>query len=254
MKNIIKFDVHARDGSVSSKFVSVKKLCLGRYCSREIEATRKRLDEKRAEGYTVHGNPNICMKSRYLLTNEDVIEVQGPQTSGEVEFVAIMDKGEVLVSVGSDHNDRTLEIMWTEALGKVYDTAKSKQMAPAVVAKDAWLYRDVKDHWDKLNLRSYVTFSGEKIPYQDFTLSELVDLEYHFRANPWLMEDGVVLFGGTSGTLPTVPPNVFQFQPSLKGLIFPSDFHFEIRDPVLGRVISHSYKVRCLEELGSSSL
>jgi len=236
-ENIVDFNLYAKDGSVSHRSVSVKKLCFGRNCGRDIPATRKRLDEKRAEGYAVYDNPNICKKSRYLLTNNDIIEVQGPQTSGEVEIVAIVDEDEVLISVGSDHNDRSLGIMWTEALGKVYDTAKSKQMVPAVVAGDAWEYEDVKGHWDRLNLRSYVTVSGKRLPYQDFTLAVLVDLEYHFRTNPWLKEDGVILFGGSSSALSTVPRN-----------LFPPDFHFEVYDPVLNRAISHSYTIQWLEE------
>lgn len=254
MENIMEFNVYAKDGSVSHRAVSVKKVCLGRTCSRDIEATRKRYESLRPKGYSVHGATNICKKSRYLLTNEDVIEVQGPQTSGEVEIVAIVDRGEVLISVGSDHNDRTLVCMWADALGKIYDTAKCKQMVPAVVAKDALRYEDIKDHWDRLNLRSYVTVSGKRIPYQNFTLSSLVDLEYHFRTNPWLKEDGVVLFGGSLSALPTVPPNVYQFQPSIKGLVFPPDFHFEVHDPVCNRTISHSYTIQCLEEPGSLSL
>jgi len=241
MENVMEFNVYAKNGSVSSRAVSVKKLCLGRSCSRDIEATRKRLDEKRAEGYAVYSNPNICRKSRYLLTNEDVIEVQGLKVAGEVELVTIVNKGEVLISVGSDNNDTTLLHMWTEALGKIYDTAKSKQMAPAVVAKDAWWYEDVKDHWDRLNLRSYVTLSGERIPFQNFTLSELVDLKYHFRTNPWLREDGVVLFSGSRPRLPTVPPNVYKEY-------WPPDFHFEVHDPVLNRAISHLYRVQYVEE------
>ncbi|NIQ33340.1 MAG: DUF2848 domain-containing protein, partial [Nitrososphaeria archaeon] len=163
----------------------MKRLCLGRSTSRDIETIRSRYEKIRAEGYHVHGNPNICRKSRYLVTQEDVIEVQGPQTSGEVEYVAVMDKGEAFISVGSDHNDRTLVRLWTPSLDKVYDTAKSKQMVPAVVASDAWKYEDVKDHWDQLNLRSYITVSGNKIPYQDFKLGDLFDLEYHFKTNPW---------------------------------------------------------------------
>ena len=239
MENIIEFDVYAKDGSVSHRVVSVKKLCLGRYCSRDTEAMRKFLDEKRAEGYATHGNAHICKKSRYLLTNEGVIELQGSQKdqSGEVEFVAVIDKGEVLITVGSDHNDFTILTMWTDRLGKIYDSAKGKQMCPAVVAKGAWFYEDVKDHWDMLNLRSYVTVSGRRVPFQDFKLSANVDLEYHFRTNPWLKEDGVVLFGGSSDTLPTVPPD-----------LFPTDFHFEIHDPILNRTISHSYTVQFLNE------
>lgn len=254
MRNVIKFRVHAKDGSVSQRSVRVKKLCFARNCSRDIEGQRQMLDRKRAQGYNVHGNPSICMKSCYLLTNEDAIEVQGPQTSGEVEVVSIASEGEILISVGSDHNDRSLETMWTAALGKIYDTAKSKQMVPAVIAKDAWKYEDVVDHWDRLNMKSYVTVSDKKIPYQNFTLSVLVDLEYHFKINPWLKENGTILFGGSWSALSTVPDNIYKFQSSIKGLIFPQGFHFEIFDPVLKRSISHSYTIRSLEEPGSISL
>lgn len=258
MENILEFKVWEKDGRFTTTAVSVKKVGLARSCSRDIQGVRAFLDKKRAEGYAAHGNPTICRKSRYLVTNEDVIEVQGPQTSGEVEIAAIMDKGAVLISVGSDHNDRSVGInIWSDALGRVYDSAKSKQMVPAVVARDAWRYEHVRDHWDDLHLKSYVTVSGARIPYQDFRLRDLVDLEYHFRSEPWIKEDGVVLLGGSTGILPSVPSNVYQFQPSLEGLpglIFPPDFHFEVHDPVLNRTISHSYRIMAIEEPGSLSL
>ncbi len=41
-------------------------------------------------------------------------------------------QGEIFISAGSDHNDRTMEELWTSKLGKVFDTAKSKQMVPGV--------------------------------------------------------------------------------------------------------------------------
>jgi hypothetical protein len=249
MNNVIECNVHLKDGSISPRRISIKRLWFGRYCHRNIDATQEKLDNKRTEGYFVHPNPNICSRSRYLLTNENIIEVQGPQTSGEVEVVAIVDKGEVMISVGSDHNDRSLEDICSSTIGKIYDSAKTKQMAPAVLAKDAWRYEDVKDHWDSLNLRSSVTVSNERIDYQNFTLSDLVDLEYHFKSNPGLKEDGVVIFGGTSDMLPTVPSHVYQFRPQNKPfLVYPQDFHFEVRDPILHRTISHFYTVQTLED------
>jgi hypothetical protein len=253
-ENRITFTLREGDGSTTKRTVDVKKLCLGRHCSRDIGGTRRVLDGIREEGYTVHGNPNICRKSRYLLTQEPIIEVQGNHTSGEVEYVAIMDGGETLISVGSDHNDRSLTKMWTGTLGKIYDTAKCKQMAPAVIAKEAWRYEDIMDHWDQLNLRSHVTLSGERIPYQDFKLSELVTLDNHLRKDPWLKEDGVALLGGSSSTLPGLPPELFQFQTNTQNLVYPTDFHFEIHDPVLNRTIKHSYTTQTLEEPGSKSL
>ncbi len=254
LENVLDFNVLSRDGSSENRSVKVERLWFGRHCSRDVEGTRARLDAIRTEGYSVHGNPNLCKKSRYLLTNETAIEVQGPQTSGEVEYVIIVDDGEVLVSVGSDHNDRTLGSLWTEALGKVYDTAKSKQMVPSVVAREAWRYEEIMDHWDQLTLRSNVTVAGLRIVYQDFLLANLMAPQYHFRSSPELRENGNVLFGGSSGTALGVPSDVYQFQSSIKGLTFSRDFHFEIHDPVLKRKISHGYEIASLEGSGSISL
>jgi hypothetical protein len=254
MKNVVGFAVRGKDGTVSSRTVEVKTLCLARNCGRDVAAAKRPLDSFRAQGYAVHENANICKKSKYLLTNDEAIEVQGPQTSGEVEVVAIFDGADVFVSVGSDHGDRTIETMWTDALGKVYDTAKIKQMCPCVVAKDAWLYGDVKDHWDRLRLKSYITLSGRRTAYQDSDVSALLDLEFHLKNNPWLRKSGTVLFCGTVDTLKELPPEVYQFQQHCQGLVFPTDFYFELHDPVLNRSISHVYRVSSVEPQGSLSL
>jgi hypothetical protein len=182
------------------------------------------------------------------------MEVQGPQTSGEVEFVAIRHGSDIYVSVGSDHNDRSLGDLWTAMLGRIHDTAKSKQMVPAVVAKDAWLYDEVKEHWDEIVLKSFVTASNQRVPYQEFELRNLLGLEYYLSNAPWFEQDGSVLLGGSTGRLSTVPETVYQGQTTLEDVIFPPDFHFEMLDPVLNRTISHSYSVISLEEPGSLSL
>ena len=43
------------------------------------------------------------------VTTADEIEVIGPGTSGEVEYVLLLHEDEVFVGVGSDHTDRALE-------------------------------------------------------------------------------------------------------------------------------------------------
>ena len=93
----------------------------------------------------------------------------------------------------------------------------------------------------------------EELPYQDFTLKELLDPEYHFRPRPDLREEGVVLFGGSRGTLPSVPRNVYRFQSSIDGLMFPTAFRFELHDPILDRTLAHSYAISSVEESKSSS-
>jgi hypothetical protein len=244
MQNLMEFDLHQKDGSVSKRTVDVKAVCLGRAASRDIEEMRKEFDKIRAQGFALYTPPNVCKKSRYLLTNENVIEVQADRTTAEVEYVAIIDKGEVLITAGSDHNDASLIRMWTESTGKVYDPAKTKQACPAVVARDVWPYDDVKDHWDDLRLRSSFTISGKRVQYQDYPASDLVNLDYYFRENPWLRQDGTVLLSGSSNAVPSLPPTLYSY--TADG-IFPNDFHFEIHDSVLGRTISHQYQIQSLE-------
>lgn len=223
MENIMEFQVVARDGGRQKRSVFVKKLCLG----------------------TSRTPPKTCRKSRYLLTNEDDIEVEEQRTLGEVEYVSIVDDGEVFLTTGSDHLDLTLTNMSFENAGRVYDPAKPKQLCPAVVATELWPYEDVKDHWSALRLRSSVTISGERVSFQDFPASQLVDLESHFRANPSLRENGTVLFSGSGEPLPSAPPNLYNMAAGNEG-IFPRDFHFEMHDPVLGRSISHGYNIHVL--------
>ena len=254
MKNVLPMHIHPKDSESYLVEVDVKRVGCSRNSIRDVEASERDLQEVRSKGYQVHGTASICFKSRYLLTNEDMVEVQGTHTSGEVEFVAIRHGGDIYVSVGSDHNDRSLRDMWTAMLGKVYDSAKTKQIVPAVVARDAWLYEDVKDHWDEIVLKSFVTASNQKIPYQEFKLADLLGLEYYLKRASWLEEDGSALLGGTTGRLRTVPENIYQGQTTREDVVFPTDFHFEMLDPVLNRAISHGYDVTSLEEPGALSL
>ena len=252
--NIVQMNVHSARDEPFTVAVDVKKVGCSRHASRDVARTNRMLEEVRARGYRIHDPVGVCFRSRYLLTNEDAIEVQGSQTSGEVEFAAIVHDGRIFITAASDHNDRTLEESWTATLGKIFDTAKSKQMVPAVVAGDAWPYDEVKDHWDQLRLKSHVTASGRKIPYQDFALGELMNLEYYLNHCPWLKADGSVLLGGSSAILPDVPKHVFQFQSTFEDVTFPNDFHIELVDPVLGRTIRHAYEICSIESPGSLSL
>jgi hypothetical protein len=95
---------------------------------------------------------------------------------------------------------------------------------------------------------------GRRIPYQEFKLAELVSLDHHLTNHPELREDGSILFAGSGNILSTVPSNVYQGQPSIQGLVFPSDFNFELEDQVLRRKIVHSYTVLSIEKPRSISL
>ncbi|HET7362626.1 MAG TPA: DUF2848 family protein, partial [Burkholderiales bacterium] len=81
-----------------------------------------------------------------LLTHASTIQVSGPDTSGEVEFVLLAKPDGLWVTVGSDHTDRKAETV---------GVSLSKQLCAKVIASDAWRYDDVKDHWERLVLRSW---------------------------------------------------------------------------------------------------
>lgn len=252
--------VQPRRGAPALWEIPVTALACARNTSRDSSGTAASLQAWRDRGYQVHAGASVCRKSRFLVTTENRIEVQGPYTSGEVEFVVLRARGEFLITAGSDHNDRSLGELWSPGLGRVFDSSKAKQMVPAVLAPDAWLYADVREHWDRLVLRSAVTVDGNRIPYQEFSLAEVLDLEHYRSSVPWLEQDGGILLGGSAAMLPSVPANVYAFQAlselpgTIDDLFFPADFHFELEDPVLDRRIRHAYSVLALEVPGSRAL
>src|SRR5262249_12098230 len=124
-------------------------------------------------------------------TTDDEIEVQGARTSGEVEFVVVLHGDELLISVGSDHCDRTVETIWQD---------KPKQMCPKIVAPRAWRYADVRPHWDQLQLRSWVTKDGRRRLYQEFAAASQCTVEELFESDPGIRAPGLVMLGGTAPT------------------------------------------------------
>ena len=143
-------------------------------------------------------------------------------SSGEVEAVLLQTGGRLWVGVGSDHTDREVES---------YSVAVSKQMCDKPIARQFWSYDEVAGHWDELILRSWIVEDGAEVTYQEGTLAAMLPAEDLLTSSPPL-SDGVLMF---CGTLPAV------------GGIRPArDFHFELRDPVLGRQIVAHYAVRSL--------
>ena len=111
MKNVLNLDIAPLQRAPYPIAIEVKKIGCSRNAARAVEATDADLEKIRARGLQMHPAAGICFRSRYLITSEDTIEVQGAQTSGEVEFVALRHRGQLFISVGSDHNDRSLEDM-----------------------------------------------------------------------------------------------------------------------------------------------
>jgi len=162
-------------------------------------------------------------------TQEHQIDVQGEQTSGEIEFVLLQHAGEWFITVGSDHTDRELE---------QFSVEKSKQACPNVLASCLWSVTEVLEHWDQIQLRAWSTKDGTRVIYQDDTLAALLPYSIlldFVRSKVAHNLDGIPIFSGTIATL--------------EGLIFADIFEMEMVDPILNRSIRHKYNIRPLTQL-----
>ena len=151
-----------------------------------------------------------------LFSYSDQIQVSGPDTSGEVEFVLMQDK-ELRVAVGSDHTDRKAETI---------GVSLSKQLCAKVVSSESWRYDEVKPHWEKLVLRSWT--DGEL--YQEGPVTAMRTPEDLMGKYP--LKSGCAMFCGTLAAKGGIRPG--------------SVFRMELDDPVLKRKLRHEYRVKVL--------
>ena len=224
--------IEERDGERPLRF-DVNTMAYAMYCHRDATSPEalESLAEEIPEGILRLGlasvpqrAPAFCRGSRYLLTTDDEIEVQGTQTCGEVEMVALIQGGEVFVGVGSDHCDRTIEPFFYY---------KPKQMAPRVLGPRVWRYADIEDHWGRLQLKATMTVNGEQISFQDGVWGDLISLPELLELSGYAPE-GLVLYCGTVALGP---------------YRFGEHFSVEVYDPVLNRSLRHGYAIHVLQDV-----
>jgi Protein of unknown function (DUF2848) len=203
---------------------AVTNLVVAGWTGRNVEALEAHIKELEALGVkrprTV---PIFYRNAASLLTTAPVIECIGDKSSGEVEFVLYsLDDGPWL-GVGSDHTDREAETI---------AVTLSKQMCAKPVSPMLWRYDEVKPHWDQLKLRSFV--SGDGVPrrlYQEGSVTNMRSPEELIR-----------LYTGSD----VLPPGTAMFCGTFAvhgGMAYSGTFEMELEDPVLGRTITHSYRV-----------
>jgi hypothetical protein len=172
--------------------------------------------------------PLVMPISSWAVLTDNHIGVQRPKTSGEVEIVTIVDENdEVFVSVGSDHTDRSLETI---------DIPWSKQVAPNVVAPQMWRWNDVKDHWDDIHMESWVIDQGATVKYQEAMVNEFwtpAEMVQGLRDSVTRVAGANILFSGTVVSIG-------------EKLRFAESWTIKMTDPVLNRVIEHTYTVDVL--------
>lgn len=112
--------------------------------------------------------PTIFECSREVLSFEEEINFIGEMTSGEVEYLIIKHKGDIFIGIGSDHTDRKLESV---------SVLKSKQVCPKPLSNSLWRYKDIREHWNEIEVQSYQTIGGERFIYQSGKLSDILPVE-----------------------------------------------------------------------------
>ena len=85
----------------------IRQLIIAGWTGRNQEAVEKHIRELEAIGVRrPKSTPIFYRVSASLLTTDDMIDVLGENSSGEVECVLHAIDGEIFVGVGSDHTDR----------------------------------------------------------------------------------------------------------------------------------------------------
>ena len=206
---------------MASQF-KIEELVIAGWTGRDEAALRKHIRELEEIGVKPPKlTPIFYRVSANLFTHVNAIQVSGPDTSGEVEFVLIRTEEGLRVAVGSDHTDRQAETI---------GVTLSKQLCAKPVSSDSWRYEDVRPHWNRLVLRSFIEEKGRKVLYQEGTVDHMRSPEDLLGRYP--LEAGQAMFCGTFAA---------------KGGIRPStSFEMELEDPVLGRKLTHAYTIKVL--------
>jgi hypothetical protein len=172
--------------------------------------------------------PMFYVLSAALLTTAAEITVVGGATSGEVECLFVSRHDGLWVGLASDHTDRVLERA---------SVAKSKQVCHKPAASELWRFGDVAPHWDRLELRSFIDVAGRREAYQAGTAAATLPPEALVKdhiSRGGRFDAGSAMFCGTLATL-----SAMRSSPR---------FEMELHDPVRGRTLRHTYRVRELPE------
>lgn len=201
---------------------AVDQLVIAGWTGRDEAALGKHIRELEEIGVKPpKSTPIFYRVAASLLTFADEIQVSGPDTSGEVEFVLLSRPDGLWVTLGSDHTDRKAETI---------GVSLSKQLCAKPIAREAWRYAEAKPHWDRLLLRSYIYEKNRKVLYQEGGVNAMRSPEDLLRRYP--LNAGSAMFCGTFAVI--------------GGIRGAERFAMELDDPVLKRKITHEYAVKVL--------
>ncbi|CAB3722967.1 DUF2848 domain-containing protein [Trinickia soli] len=216
-----------REGEPTRVALAPSKLAIAGWTGRDPATLQAHIEELAKLGVPPPlRTPLVYRVSASLLTQQDVIQVQGERTSGEAEFVLTRLGGHLWVGIGSDHTCRALETLSVPA---------SKQCCAKPIGPALWRFSDLQAHWDRLQLRSYAVRKGHRMPYQCASVAAILPPDTLLglcEAEQVNLDESLVFCG-------TVP--------LLSGWAQADEFICELHDPVLNRRIECRYGVQTLD-------
>jgi hypothetical protein len=217
------FTVAGRDGDAPLDAV-IGTLVVAGWTGRDAAAMEAHIRELEELGIPrPKATPIFYRVAATLLTNADTIQVSGTGSSGEAETVVLNVDGTRFVGVGSDHTDREAEKI---------NVSLSKQMCAKPVSPTLWRFDDIADHWDELVLRSWAHEGGGRRLYQEGPVTAMRspdDLIGQYGG----LQPGAAMYGGTLAFAKPVATEAQAFEVALE-------------DPVLGRTLTHTYRIETL--------
>jgi hypothetical protein len=207
---------------------AVRDLVVAGWTGRDVAALEAHIRELEALGVKRPKRVPIFYRvAASLLTTADTIEVLGPHSSGEAEYVLYARQDGLWVGLGSDHTDRKAETI---------GVSLSKQLCAKPVGPTLWRYQDVAPHWDRLILRSFAHVAGARRLYQEGSVATMRPPEELIDLYAGTLAAGTAMFCGTL---------------AVHGGIAPAErFEMELEDPVLGRKLTHAYDIVTLPDEG----
>ncbi len=208
--------------------VTLCDLVIAGWTGRDPHKVQEHIDELASIGIAPPATtPCFYRAGIEMVTTSPEIDCLGSDSSGEAEYFILVDEaGEWWIGGGSDHTDRKVE---------AYSIPVSKQMCPKPVAPTLWRFAELADHWDALELTSWVEEDDVPVAYQAGSIAAMRDPRdtvARYEAVGHALRPGTVMFGGTLPVLGGIRPR--------------RSFALELRDPVLGRSIAHRYTARWL--------
>ena len=193
-------------------------LVIAGWTGRDEQALKKHIRELEEIGVKPPKTTPIFYRvAADLFCHSSEIQVSGPDTSGEVEFILIATEEGLKVAVGSDHTDRKAETV---------GVSLSKQLCAKPVSRDTWRYEEVKPHWERLVLRAW----ADGVLYQEGSVAAMRSPEDLMGRYP--LKPGYAMFCGTLAARGGIRPA--------------ARFGMELEDPVLRRRLTHEYVVKVL--------